>query len=114
MTTFQYSIYIFSAYERPTPFPTIWQAAEEVAQAGAREQRKKERAAEDALAKAGAEADLRRAASAVKEAVAGFKTLLGEHVRSTDGDWAHWLPRLKKDPQVSGGRFKNSKCSLTE
>ena len=32
--------------------------------------------------------------------MAGFRALLGEHVKAADADWQHWLPRLKKDPQV--------------
>ena len=79
----------------------------------ARERRKKERAAEETLAKAAAEADARRAASALKEAVAGFKTLLGEHVRAADGDWSHWLPRLKKDPQVNEGTCYRTLVTFT-
>ena len=35
--------------------------------------------------------------------MAGFRALLGEHVKAADADWQHWLPRLKKDPQVGMG-----------
>lgn len=76
------------------------QAEEEVAAAEARERRKRERAAEETLAKAAAEADARRAGAALREAMAAFKTLLQEHVRAADADWKHWLPRLEKDPQA--------------
>ena len=46
------------------------------------------------------QAEVRKAAAAHTEAVAGFRALLGEHVKAADADWQHWLPRLKKDPQV--------------
>ncbi len=50
------------------------------------------------------QADARKAAAAHTEAVAGFRALLGEHVKAADADWQHWLPRLKKDPQVRGSQ----------
>lgn len=71
-----------------------------MAEAEGRERRKRERAAEETLAKKAAEADARRAAAALKEAVAAFRTLLQEHVRAADAEWKHWLPRLQKDPQA--------------
>ena len=42
--------------------------------------------------------------------MAGYKTLLGEHVRAPDAEWRTWLPRLQKDPQAG----VNLDCSTSE
>jgi hypothetical protein len=62
----------------------------------------KEEAASAKLAAQAGEAERRRRKAAHADAVASFKTLMGEVVKDPEARWSDWRARLEKDPQVGG------------
>ena len=70
----------------------------------AQQQRQRQAAAEARLAEQAAESAARQRKAARSDAVSAYKTLLAEVVRDAEASFQSWLPKLKKDPLVSGLR----------